>query len=309
MHIVVYGTGGVGGYFGGRLAQAGNQVTFIARGAHLEAIKKEGLTVKSIKGDFHIEDAVATDDVPSIGKADLILFAVKSWQVTEAAQSALPIIHEHTTLLPLENGITSFDEIADMAGRSKVLAGLCRIISYIESPGVICHAGHEPSISFGEIDNNKSDRVQAIDDLFTNAGIKSQVPDDIEAEIWKKFLFIATMSGIGAITRVPVGIFRSVDNTREMMVAMLREIFELAKAKGINLPEEVIDKTLSFIDSLPEGATASMQRDIMEGKPSELEAQTGTVVKLGQTLGIPTPVNNLVYYSLLPQEMKVRNAN
>ncbi|OGO31071.1 MAG: 2-dehydropantoate 2-reductase [Chloroflexi bacterium RBG_16_54_11] len=306
MHIVIFGAGGVGGYFGGRLAQAGQPVTFIARGEHLHAMLSDGLRVDSLKGDFTIKPVTATDDPSKVEKADAILLCVKTWQITRAAKAIVPMLGKETFIVPLENGVEAPAQLAEILGREHVLGGLCRIASRIAAPGYILHTGIEPYVALGELDNRPSSRAQDLLDCFTHAGVLAEIPADINIAMWQKFLFISGVGGIGAVTRVPIGAFRSHPQARKLLEAALDECFSVATAQGIHLPTDCVTKTLAYIDSLPHGTVASMQRDIMEGRPSELEAQNGTIVRLGQMLDILTPVNAFIYHSLLPQESLAR---
>lgn len=306
MHIVVFGTGGVGGYFGGRLAQAGEYVTFIARGDHLQAMLANGLTVESINGDFTVKPAVATDDISKVKDVDIVLICVKTWHINQAAQSIKPVLGQNTIVIPLENGVEAPSLLSEALGEEHVMGGLCRIASRITSPGHIHHSGIEPYIAFGELDNRPSSRSQDLLKRFLKAGVKAEIPDDIRVALWKKFLFISAVSGIGAVTRVPMGLFRAQPGSRQMLENVLNECYSLAVAQGVGLPADSVADTLAYIDSLPLNTMASMQRDIMAGSPSELEAQNGAIVHMGQALHIPTPVNSFIYYSLLPQELQAR---
>lgn len=306
MKIAVYGTGGVGGYFGGQLALAGEQVYFIARGEHLAAIRENGLHVSSKKGDFQILHALTAEKPSEIGPVDIVLVAVKAWQVPEIAPQLEPLLGTDTFVVPLENGVESAEQLAAVIGKERVVGGLCKIISYIEGPGKIKHAGAEPFIAFGELDNNPSERTQKLLDAFQRAGVASKIPKDIHAAIWEKFLFIASISGIGAVTRATIGILRVIPETRAMVEQAMTEIYNVALAKGIQLKDSVISKTMGFVDQLPSSGTASMQRDIAEGKPSELESQNGAVVRFGKQLNVPVPTHAFIYYSLLPSELKAR---
>ena len=307
MHIVVFGAGGVGGYFGGRLAQAGESVTFIARGEHLHAMLADGLIVESIKGDFSVLPVIATDDTSKVGAVDAVLVCVKMWQIPEAAQAILPLLGPDTFVLPLENGVEAPSQLAQILGKEQILSGLCRIVSRIASPGHIQHTGIDPLIAFGELDNRPSSRTKNLLQCFTRAGISAQIPPDIAMAVWLKFLFVSAVSGIGAVTRVPVGIFRSQPATRQMLVDALNECYSMAIAQGIHLPSDSVTNTLAYIDSLAPGTMASMQRDIMEGHPSELEAQNGAIVHMGRLHNIPTPVHTYIYSSLLSQENLARS--
>jgi 2-dehydropantoate 2-reductase len=307
MRIAVFGAGGVGGYFGGRLAQAGEAVTFIARGEHLRAIRERGLRVDSLLGDFVVQPAHATDNPAEVGPVEAVLVGVKAWQVREAAEAMRPLVGPETFVVPLQNGVEAPDELAAVLGREHVLGGFCRIIALIAGPGHIRHAGGQPYIAFGELDNRRSERVERLRAAFSRAlGLTVDVPADIRAAMWEKFLTIASFSGVGAVTRAPIGIIRSLPETREMMVGVMREIIAVANARGIPLGEDAVQRALAFRDGLPPESTASMQRDIMEGRPSELEWQNGAVVRLGREVGVETPLNAFIYHSLLPQELRAR---
>ncbi len=306
MEILVYGIGGVGGYFGGKLANAGLSVSMIARGEHLKQIQKHGLEVESIKGDFKIKPTVATSDVSEVPKPDLVILGIKSWQIPSVAKELEPIIGENTVVLPLQNGADNYEKLIEILPEKNVLAGLCLIVSFLEEPGKIKHASFEPKIVFGEIDNSKSDRVLKIKDILDEAGIENEVPDDIQLEIWKKFLFICTVSGIGGLTRVPINEIRDSEYLFEMMKNTAREIIEVGKAKNIPLSEKNLELVFEIINSQPEGTTASTQRDIMNGKPSELENFNGYIVKQGEKLGVETPVNRCIYECLKPMEEQAR---
>ena len=305
MNIVVFGTGGVGGYFGGKLAKAGFNVTFIARGKHLEAIKNKGLQVKSIYGDFTVNPKV-TDDISQIKNPDLIILGVKSWQVLDVAKQLKPIVHGNTMVLPLQNGVDNADKLMTILNPKNVLAGFCKIVSRVDSPGIIEHFAYDPEIVFGEYDNSKTERVKNIKDIFDKAGFNNTISDDIHLDIWKKFLFIATVSGIGAITRAVFGDFRQDDDIRQMLYQTAYEIVAIANAKGIALNNSHIEMVMGVIDNLDYNTTASMQRDIMEGKPSELDNFNGYIVRMGKELHISTPINSFTYHCLLPQEKKAR---
>ena len=207
MKIGVFGTGGVGAYFGGRLAEAGNDVTFIARGPHLESIRKNGLKVDSIEGDFVVKPANATDDPVSAGEMDVVLLGVKAWQVPEAAEAMRPMIGAQTFVVPLENGVEAPEQLAAVLGGDHVVGGLCGLIAYIAEPGHVCHAGIKPIIKFGELDNRPSQRVNALRDLFSAVkGVDVEVPADIQVALWNKFLFVHSWGAVGAVARVPVGV-------------------------------------------------------------------------------------------------------
>jgi 2-dehydropantoate 2-reductase len=306
MRIAVVGAGGVGGYFGGRLAQAGIDTTFIARGATLDALRTRGLRVDSIHGDFVIERPQATDDPRTVGAVDAVLLAVKAWQIPDAAESAKPMLGPDTIVVPLENGIDAPETIASILGRQHAVGGLCAIVSYIVEPGHIRHAASPPIVMFGELDNARTERIEKLLQAFLKANVKAEVPPDIHRSMWTKFLFIATLSGIGALTRVPVGVWRSFPEIRAIATDTLREVVALATARGIDLGTDAIEKTWQRYDTLAPESTASLQRDVMEGKPSELDAQLGAIVRLANDAGVPVPVTAMIYHALLPQERLAR---
>ena len=307
MKIAVFGSGGVGGYFGARLAQAGEDVTFIARGRHLQAIQENGLRVESILGDFAIQPAKASTDPAQIGPVDLVVVGVKTWQVPAAAEAMKPLIGPQTIVLPLQNGISAASELEAVLGREHVLGGLCRISVLVASPGVIRHVAIPPTIAFGELDARPSARVDSLRQVFAQCqGVTVQAPVDINVALWEKFMFIVSVGSLGAATRQPMGVFRSLPETRRLLQAGLEEVAALARAKGITLTDDAVSRTLSFIDATSPNTLASMQNDIMNGRPSELDSQTGTVVRMGHEAGVPTPVNEFLYAILLPMEIKAR---
>lgn len=307
MRLAIYGTGSVGAYFGGRLAQAGENVTFIARREHLKAIRMTGLRIESPKGDAHIFPAQATDNPADIGEVDVVLVGVKAWQVTEAAQAMRPLVGRNTIVVPLQNGVDAPGQLKAVLGDDNVLGGLCQISAFIAEPGLIRHVGVEPYIAFARLDGQTSPLAEKLRHAFKNVGVKVEVPADIRVAMWEKFIFIASVSGVGAVTRQPEGVVRSLPGTRRMLEQVMEEIVNLAAAKGISLPGDVISRKMAFIDSMPPETIPSMQRDIVAGRPSELDAQNGAVVRMGKETGITTPVNEFIYNCLLPQERVARN--
>jgi 2-dehydropantoate 2-reductase len=307
MRIAVFGTGGVGGYFGGRLAEAGNDVIFIARGDHLKAIQSSGLRVDSILGDFVITPAQATDDPSEIGEVDVVLLAVKAWQVREAAKTIRPLLGRATCVLPLQNGVEALDILADELGPEHALGGLCGVVAFVAGLGHISHvAESEPFVTFGERDNRSSDRTTNLLEAFVAAGVKTQIAPNIQVALWQKLILIVSLSSIGAITRTPVGTWRAVPETRAMYNDVVREVYTVAQAHGIDVPEEHVQTVINWPDRLEAAATTSLQRDITEGYPSELEEQVGVVVRLGRELGVDTNMHTFIYNSLLPSERQAR---
>nr|WP_321452813.1 2-dehydropantoate 2-reductase [uncultured Carboxylicivirga sp.] len=305
MRIAIIGTGGVGGYFGAKLAQAGNQVTFLARGEHLKAIKNNGLVVKSIDGDFEVKNVLATDTITEINSPDLVIVAVKAWQIKDVRDDIAKILHVESIVLPLQNGVMAAEELSEVINPTHVLSGLCRIISKIDEPGIINHLGVKPEIVFGELDKSQTPRMEVLKQLFDNAGIANKASHDIEADVWKKFISIC-VSALLAVTKTTYGEMCQIKETRQMMLDLLNEIYALSQEKGVNIKPDFIDKTVKFIDSFPYTSTSSLTRDVWAGKPSEIEYQNGTVVKMAKEYGVKVPVNQFVYSCIVPMEMKAR---
>ncbi len=305
MKIAIIGTGGVGGYFGGKIANAGYDVTFVARGEHLKAIREKGLKIKSIAGNFNVRKAKATDEIKNIGKVDLVILGVKAWQVKDVARQLKDVTDDHTTVLPLQNGVMAAQELAMQLDKKNIVGGLCRIISKIEAPGIIRHFGVEPFIAFGELDNQKTDRTARIKEVFDQAGIAHLVADDIHVESWNKFMAIC-VSGLLAVTRSTYGTVRELKETRKMMNDLLAEIYEISFGEKIRLDNKIVEKTMLLIDSYPYDSTSSLTRDVMAGRPSEIEYQNGTVVRLGEKYNIDVPVNRFIYNCILPMELAAR---
>jgi 2-dehydropantoate 2-reductase len=305
MRIAIFGTGGAGGYFGAHLAHAGEDVVFIARGEHLKAIREQGLRVETTVGEI-VAHSEATDDPMQVGPVDVVLVGVKTWQVTDAARAMRPMITPQTFVMPLQNGVEAAAELSATLGAEHVLGGLCGTISRVVSPGRILSLGETNFIKFGELDNRRSERVERLRQTFIRAGVKAEVPPDIQAAVWEKFIFVAPYGGIGAVTRAPVGVIRSLSETRQMLERGMREILEVSRARQVSLAEGIVEKSMGLIDSLYPSATTSLQRDISAGKPSELEAWNGAVVRLGREINVPTPLHEFIYHSLLPSELRAR---
>ena len=306
MRIAVVGVGGVGGYFGGRLAQAGEDVVFIARGAHLQALQAQGLRVESLQDDFVVQPVAATDDPKQVGAVDAVLVAVKAWQVPAVAETLHPLIGSDTCVVPLQNGVEAPEQLAAVLGRTHVVGGVCRLVSYIVTPGHIRNTVAAPFVQVGELDNRPSARLDRLRQAFERAGVHIELAADIQHELWAKFLFIAPWSGIGALTRAPIGVWRSLPETRRLGEQAVGEVLAVAQALGVAMPPDALGKTLAQLDSVPSAATASMQRDVAAGRPSELEAQIGAVVRLGKAVGVTAPLHAFIYASLLPQELRAR---
>jgi len=307
MRIAVFGAGAVGGYFGARLAELGEDVAFVARGEHLRAIREHGLAVSSPQGDFIVHPAMAVDRPTDIGSVDVVLLAVKAWQVPEAARAMAPLLERGTFVVPLQNGVDAPGQLTAVLGAERVLGGLCRILAYVVEPGHIKHVGGEPYIAFGELDRRPSKRSEGLRTIFSRArGLTVEIPADIHTALWTKFLFIAAASGVGAVTRASFGVLRSQPETRKMLKQALEEVQALATARSVRLSADVVEQTIEMIDQLPANGTTSMHRDIVAGRPSELFTQSGTVVRLGNQMGVPVPLHTFIYSSLLLLELRAR---
>ena len=306
MRIAVVGAGAVGGYFGGRLAEAGEEVVFLARGATLAALRESGLILEDAAGSRTLHPVAATADPASVGPVVAVVFATKAWQVEEAARAALPLFGADTFAVPLLNGIEVPDRIAAVVGRERTLGGLCRIVAEAVAPGRIRHHAFEPTVTFGELDDRPSERSQRLRRVFSAAGVKAQIPESIHAAIWGKALFIVPTSAVGAIARATVGEMRAQPETRRLIEEATAEIDVLARARGVPLTDDAVERTMAFLDSLDPSATSSMQRDIEAGRPSELDAQCGAVLRLARETGVETPVVRMLHAALLPAELRAR---
>ncbi|MCP3819188.1 2-dehydropantoate 2-reductase [Streptomyces sp. A3M-1-3] len=309
MKVAVVGAGGIGGYFGGRLAVAGgHEVRFVARGRHLAALRRDGLTVDGPSGSFSVppEDLRATEDPGDIGAVDFVLLGVKTWQLPSAIGLLKPLTGAGTAVVTTQNGVETPVEVAEAVGREAVVPGSAKIITYLEGPGRVRHIGGLGSLTFGEWDNRPSERVEGLRQALDEAGVAAVVPQDIWAELWAKFLFVAPLGGVGAATDAPIGALRSRPGTRRLLADAMAEIQQVAQASGIALPDDIVARTLDFVDQQPAEGTSSLQRDIGAGKASELEAWTGSVVRLGARSGTPTPVNGFLYEVLSLREARAR---
>ncbi len=307
LKIAVYGVGGVGGYFGAVLVRAGNPVSLIARGEHLEAIRERGLKIITPKEEFAVKPAVATDKPADTGVVDVVMLGVKTWQVPEATQAMRPMIGPTTRVVPLQNGVEAADQIAQAVGREHVLGGLCRIMAWKAGPGAIQIGGLEPTIVLGELDGSElAGTARELLDAFRSAGVKAENPTDIQSALWQKWLFIAAVSGVGAVARANVGQVRESPPTRALLQQVMEEVAAVARKRGVRLKDDIVARTLAFVDSMPKEGTASMQRDVAEGRPSEVEGIIGSLVRFGKESGVATPAAAFVYAALLPQERRAR---
>lgn len=299
MKILVIGAGAVGGYFGVRLAAAGTDVTFVARGAHLAAIRDEGLRVESPLGNAHVRPAKVTDDPTSAGIVDVVLVAVKLWDTEAAAQRIRPVVGPGTAVISLQNGVQKDAVLRSVLGEGAVVGGVCYIAATIAQPGVIRHTGTLQKMVFGEYDANRSARCQALLDACTRAGIEAELSDDIERAIWEKFVAIVGLSATTAAIRLPVGPIRSHPQTRALLLDVMREAVAVGRAGGVRLDPGFAENRLAFWDTVSPAMTSSMHADLERGNRLELRWLSGAVVELGQEKGVPTPANRVLYDTLI----------
>ena len=285
---------------------SGNDVVFLVRGKTFEALRAGSLRIKSIKGDFEVK-VRATDNPAEVGAVDAVLVGVKAWQVPEAAASIERMPGRESLVVPLQNGMDAPAQLAAVLGSGRVTGGLCRIAAKAIGPGEIDHFSANPSVAFGELESLANrERLEQLRDAFIAADVRCDILPDIAAAMWEKFLFITPWGSLGAVTRLPVGALRIMPESRGRLVQALEEVARIARAEGSDLGVDSVRKTLAILDGLPVDTTSSMQRDIMAGRPSELEAQTGAVVRFGQKTGVPTPVHDAIYAELLPLEQRAR---
>ena len=306
MRIVIFGTGGASGYFGAQLARAGEDVVFIARGEHLNAIRAHGLSIETPVGETVIKPAQVTDKPAEVTDSDAVLVGVKAWQVMEAAEAMRPMLGPETFVVPLQNGVEAPSQLAGALGPEHVLGGLCGTLSWVIAPGRIRSVGAMNYVKFGELDNHPSERTERLRRAFARADVKVEVPSDIHRALWEKFLLVTSFGGVGAITRAPIGTIRAMPETRQLLEQCMAEVLAVACARGVALTETIVADTMNVIDSLAANGTTSLQRDIAEGKPTELEAWNGAVVQLGREVAVATPLNEFIYKCLLPQELRAR---
>lgn len=294
MKIAVMGTGGVGGYFGAKLARD-DDVTFIARGAHLAAIKANGLRITSGQGDLHLTDVKATANPAEVGPVDLVLFGVKLWDTETAAAAIRPLIGPDTAVISLQNGVVKDEILTAVLGERAVVGGVCYIAATIAGPGVIAHTGTLQRIVFGEYDGSRSNRVLQFLQACQRAGIDAEISADIRKTIWEKFVLLVGLSATTATTRLPIGKVRSNPRSRELLAGVLQEVVDVAIAEGVPLARDFAADRLRFCDTLPETMTSSMHNDLERGNRLEIEWLSGDVSRRGARLGVPTPFNTAVY--------------
>ncbi len=306
MKITIIGPGGVGGFYAVKLKNSGHNLNVLARGGALKAIKSSGITLVGQNFTETATPDIVTDNPDEIGISDLVVLTVKAWQVNDIMDRISPLIGQDTTILPIQNGVEIFDTMRLKYGKN-VIGGLTKMISYTEKPGRVRNLGGEVSVTIGENDGSVSARVGEISKAFNEAGISCYTTTDIRKALWEKFLIMANMGGIGAITRVSIGTILSIANTKDLLAEAINEVIKVGNAAGISLDDESRKKAWAFISSIPPNSTTSMQRDVESGKPSELEFMSGSVTRLGRKYGVKTPIHDFIYGCLLPLELKARD--
>jgi 2-dehydropantoate 2-reductase len=300
MRIAVVGAGGVGGGYGAALAHAGADVTFIARGAHLAAMKSQGLKVESPRGDTHLEPAQATDDPRSVGPVDFVLFCVKLWDVESAGEHIKPMVGPNTAVIPLQNGIDASERLVPILGKQAVMGGVANISATIAAPGVIRQTGTVLRMVFGELDGTKSPRAEAFAAMCKKAGIDGVLSTNILNDLWMKFILLASNASLMAVTRLPIGKLRDDPDIAALFPVAYQEVVDVGRARGVTLPDNAVELTLNFNRNAPPQLMASMAVDLLRGNRIELPWLSGKVVELGGQLGVPTPVHTLLYATLKP---------
>jgi 2-dehydropantoate 2-reductase len=303
MRIAVVGTGGVGGGFGAALAKAGADATFIARGAHLAAMKSQGLKIQGGRGETHLVPTHATDDPASTGAVDIVLFCVKLWDVETAGEAIKPLVGPDTAVIPLQNGVDAHERLIPILGTSSLMCGVAQISASIVAPGVIQQVGTFMRMIFGELDGKRSKRAEELYALCIKAGFDATLSDRILTDLWIKFVLLAANAGIVALARQPVGRVRDDPDMRALLVAAYQETIDVGRAKGIALPADTLDKTLDFLGHAPPAMKPSMALDLDRGNRLELPWLSGKVVELGRQFGVPTPVHGMAYAMLKPYIM------
>jgi len=294
MRIAIMGSGAVGGYFGARLAAGGNEVTFIARGAHLAAMREHGLLVESPLGDIRLPQVQASDNPRAIGPVDLVIVAVKLWDIEQAARQIAPLVRGGASVVSFQNGVQKDEILGRVLGEPAVMGGVCSVGTSIVRPGVIRHVGKMQRLVFGEYDGRRSPRGEALLEACRRGGIDAELSADIKRAIWEKFVFLVAMSGATTSIRMTIGPIRQNPRTRAFFLDLMREVVAVGRACGITLSEDFPDQRLKFCDGLPAEMTSSMHNDLERGNRLEVDWLSGGVVELGRTVGVATPLNRAV---------------
>lgn len=304
MRVAIMGGGGTGGYYGALLARTGQDVSLVARGPHLEAIRKQGLEIKSIHGDLHFKPRVATDEPREIGPVDLVLFCTKTYDTDAAAGAAKGLVGPDTVVLSLQNGVDAVERIGSVLGLEHLLAGATWISSAVESPGVVRQVSDFRRLVFGELDGRRTPRAEDILEAFRLTGVAVELSSTIPKVLWTKFVFISAVSALGSITRLPLAAYRAIPEARALLQGLMLEVVAVASASGVALEPDIIETSMVFIDQAGPTIKASMQLDVETGHRSELESLVGIVGRKGRQLGVPTPLADFCYACLLPLEVR-----
>ena len=306
MKIAVMAAGGLGGFLGAVLAKNGNDVTFIARGAHLDAIKARGLSVTSVKGDFSVKPARATDDPSQVGAVDWIIFAVKTYATEPAADALKTIVGAGTTIVTVQNGVESFDQLAALYGRERVIVAPTQIETAIIAPGVIAQTSQFITIVTGEMNGTISPRVEWLVEQFKRHGIDASASDKMPAPVWAKMLFLASFAGLTTLARTEGAVLFKLPEARLALRAAMQEVFEVARAYGVNLPPDLVEQRFQFASNIQPGMTASMHKDLLRGNRLEIDALSGAIVRLGAAKQIATPVHQTIYAALKMEDERAK---
>ncbi len=301
MRVAVMGTGGLGGFFGGLLARAGEDVTFIARGAHLEAIRANGLTLKTEAGEQFVAPGSATSDPGEIGPVELVLFTVKTYDVDQAAELIRPLVGPETVVLPLQNGVDAAERIGRVVGAERMLIGLTYIGSTVESPGVVAQRYSSGTlIFFGEPDGSRSARAERLLETFQRAGVSAELLTNITVALWEKYLTVCANGGMTAITRLPIGPILACPESKAMYRGVMAEVAAVGRAKGIAIPDDAVDRAMALVSNFAPWGRASMANDLLNGRQLELETLNGSIVRWGRELQVHAPINAAIYAALKP---------
>ncbi|MCS6943880.1 MAG: 2-dehydropantoate 2-reductase [Sutterellaceae bacterium] len=300
MRVLVFGAGGVGGYFGAQLARAGHDVAFVARGAHLQALRQQGLRIESTLAPLHLPVVTADDDPARLPTADIVMFCTKLWDVEAAAARLAPALAADTLVIPFQNGVESHLILRPVLGEARVAGGVAQISATIKAPGVIEQSGPYARLRVGAFLPAQAPRVQAFAQAARAAGIDVEVVEDIERALWEKFVFLSPVSGLTCLTRQPIGVVRSDPDIRPTLVAAIEETVAVARARGVRLGEDIVAATLRIVDWLPPSMRASMLHDLTHGNRLEAPWLAGAVARMAREAGLPAPVNAAIYAALKP---------
>ena len=306
MRVAIVGAGAVGGVIGARLHHAGHSVAFLTRGDSLEVLRADGLTLRTDDGTLATGPLAAFEDAAAIGPCELVIVTVKTWQVAALAPRLLPLVTQDTIVVPVQNGVEAADQLASALGDAAVVGGICHVIASREAPGRVTMKGPTLQLTLGERAGGASARLDRLAEILRGAAITTVVRSDIAVALWSKLLFVEPFGSVGAVTRASIDVVRALPETRALLVQAMKEVQAVAVGSGVPITDDGVTEALARIDAMPAGATTSMHRDLLEGRPSELEEQTGAVVRRGRSAGVACPVHEVLWASLLPQARLAR---